>query len=130
MSSSPIVETMPFSKLIGVELEEATASEVVGQLTVRPDLCTSGNILHGGAVMSFADALGAIAAGLNLPEGASGTITLESKTNFVRATPAGSTITGKSVPLHIGRRVSVWQTDISGADGKRVATVTQTQLVL
>jgi uncharacterized protein (TIGR00369 family) len=121
---------MPFSKLIGVELEEATASGVVGQLTARPDLCTSGNILHGGAVMSFADALGAIAAGLNLPEGASGTITLESKTNFVRATPAGSRITGTSVPLHIGRRVSVWQTDISGVDGKRVATVTQTQLVL
>ena len=119
----------PFSDLMGIEIVERTKELVVGRMVVREDLCTSGSILHGGAYMAFADTLGAIGAVMNLREG-QGTTTLESKTNFFRGAPAGSTITGTSTPLHVGRRSSVWQTRITSEEGKLMALVTQTQMVL
>lgn len=119
----------PFPKLMGVEVLSAEPHRVTARLVVRPDLCTTGHILHGGAVMAFADSLGGIAAFLNLPEGA-GTTTVESKTNFFAAAKEGETVTAETTPLHVGRRTSVWQTRLTRADGKLVALVTQTQLVL
>lgn len=125
-----LVATMPFSKLMGLEVLEATTELVRGSLAVRPEHCTIGGILHGGAVMALADALGAIAAFLNLPEGAGGTTTIESKTNFVAAAAEGTTVHGKTTAVHIGRRLTVWQTDVTREDGKRIALVTQSQLVV
>lgn len=123
-------DAMPFSKLMGVTVTAASAQGVEGEITVREDLCTTGGILHGGAIMAFADALGAVGAVACLPEGAKGTTTIESKTNFLGAAPVGSLVKGRSVPLKTGRRMSVWQTTIETADGKPVAVVIQTQLVL
>ncbi len=123
------VSAMPFSKLMGVELTSAARDRVEGRLLVRDDLCTAGGILHGGAVMAFADALGAVGAALNLPAGAM-TTTIESKTNFIGAAKAGTTVTGVSTPAHVGGRSSVWQTRIEGEGGRLVALVTQTQMVL
>lgn len=129
MTSNP-ADFMPFSRLMGVEITSAGPDGVEGSLLVRDDLCTSGGILHGGAIMAFADALGAVGAFATLPDGAGGTTTVESKTNFLAAAKAGTTVTGKSKALSTGRRISVWQTEISREDGKRVAVITQTQLVL
>jgi 1,4-dihydroxy-2-naphthoyl-CoA hydrolase len=123
-------DTMPFAKLMGVNVVEATPDKVVGELTVRDDLCTAGGILHGGAAMAFADSLGAIGAFLSLPEGAAGTTTIESKTNFLGGARNGVTVRGETTPVHRGKRTSVWQTKISTADGKPVALVIQTQMVL
>lgn len=120
---------MPFADLMGLAITHRAKDRVVGALTVRDDLCTAGGILHGGAYMAFADTLGAVAAFLNVPEGA-GTTTLESKTNFLGAARVGQTITAETTPLHTGRRSSVWQTRITNADGKLLAVVTQTQMVL
>src|SRR6185312_10814218 len=103
---------MPFSDLMGVEIVSREKTRVVGRLQVRDDLCTAGGILHGGAYMAFADALGAIGGVLNLPPNAR-TTTLESKTNFLRGAPVGSTVTGEATPLHVGRRSSVWQTRLT-----------------
>lgn len=128
--SDDLVATMPFSNLMGIEVLDATTELVHGSLTVKPEHCTIGGIVHGGAIMAFADALGAIAAFLNLPEGASGTTTIESKTNFLAAAPVGATVHGKTTAVHVGRRVSVWQTDITRDDGKRIALITQSQLVV
>lgn len=129
MSNNP-ADSMPFSKLMGVDVLQARKESVIGELEVRPDLCTTGHILHGGAIMAFADALGGIAGFMNLPEGASGTITVESKTNFVAAAKEGSTVTGECLPVSVGKRLSVWQTTIRREDGKTAAIVTQTQMVL
>lgn len=127
---SHLLSVQPFPRLMGVEIIEATKSCVRGRLTVRPDVCTAGHILHGGAIMAFADTLGATGAFLNLPEGSAGTTTIESKTNFIGSAKEGTVVEAESVPLHIGRRSSVWQTKITRADGKLVALVTQTQMVL
>ena len=80
MSTFPI-ELIPFAKTLGVEIIEASAECVVGMLLVRPELCTAGATLHGGAVMAFADSLGAIGAFLSLPEGAKATTTLAKPTS-------------------------------------------------
>jgi len=120
---------MPFSNLMGVEVIEREKTRVVGKLVVREDLCTSGGILHGGAYMAFADALGAIGGVLNLPPGTR-TTTLESKTNFLRGAPVGTTVTGEATPLHIGRRSSVWQTRLTNDEGKLLALVIQTQMTV
>lgn len=129
MNPHPALSSQPFPNLMGVEVISAEKSRIVARLVVRPDLCTSGRILHGGAIMAFADALGGIGAFLNLPEG-TGTTTVESKTNFFAAAKEGETITAETTPLHVGRRTSVWQTRLTRPDGKLVALVTQTQLVL
>ena len=120
---------MPFANLMGVEIVERTKDRVRGRLTVREDLCTAGGILHGGAFMAFADALGAIGGVLNLPEGAR-TTTLESKTNFLGGAPVGSIVEGEATPLHVGRRSSVWQTRITNGEGKLLALVIQTQMTI
>lgn len=120
---------MPFSNLMGVEILERDKARVVGRMVVREDLCTSGGILHGGAYMAFADALGAIGGVLNLSPGTR-TTTLESKTNFLRGAPVGSTVTGEATPLHVGRRSSVWTTRITNDEGKLLALVTQTQMTI
>jgi len=123
------IPTMPFAALMGVEIVEAAKTRVVGRLTVREDLCTSGHILHGGAYMAFADTLGAVAGFLNLPPGAR-TTTLESKTNFLGGARLGETITGEATPLHVGRRSSVWQTRVTNAEGRLLAIVVQTQMTI
>lgn len=120
---------MPFANLMGVEIVERSKSRVSGRLVVREDLCTAGGILHGGAFMAFADALGAVGGFLNLPVGAR-TTTLESKTNFVGSAKVGTTVEGEAIPLHIGLRSSVWQTRITNADGKLLALVLQTQMTV
>ena len=127
--ATPAPTGMPFSDLMGVEIVEREKTRVVGRMVVRADLCTSGGILHGGAYMAFADALGAIGGVLNLSPGTR-TTTLESKTNFLRGAPAGSTVTGEATPLHVGRRSSVWTTRITNDEGKLLAVVTQTQMTI
>jgi len=124
-----LAASMPFSTLMGVEVTEATKTKVLGRMTVRADLCTAGNILHGGAIMAFADALGAVGGFLNLEPGTR-TTTLESKTNFLGGAPEGAVVIGETTPVHIGKRTSVWQTRIVREDGKAVAIVTQTQMVV
>jgi uncharacterized protein (TIGR00369 family) len=115
--------------LIGIEFTDVTPDKVVAGLVVRKDLCTIGDNLHGGAIMAFADTLGAVAAILNMPQGAR-TTTIESKTNFIGGAPLGSRVTGESVPVHKGRTTVVCQTTIRSEAGKLVALVTQTQLVI
>jgi 1,4-dihydroxy-2-naphthoyl-CoA hydrolase len=116
-------------ELLGIEFIDVTPEKTVARLTVRKDLCTIGDNLHGGAIMAFADTLGAVAAILNMPQG-SRTTTIESKTNFISGAPLGSRITGESVPVHKGRTTVVCQTTLRSEAGKLVALVTQTQLVI
>jgi uncharacterized protein (TIGR00369 family) len=120
---------MPFAELLGVRILSAAPEGVTAEMVVRENLCTLPPVLHGGAVMAFADSLGAYATMLNLPDGAS-TTTIESKTNFLAPAPAGTTVTGECAALHRGRRTMVWQTRISNAQGRLLAVVTQTQMVL
>lgn len=117
------------TEFMGMEFTDVTPEKVVAGMTVRKDLCTIGDNLHGGAIMAFADTLGAVVAILNMPQDAR-TTTIESKTNFIRGAPLGTRITGESVQVHKGRTTVVCQTTIRSEAGKLVALVTQTQLVI
>lgn len=121
---------MPFAQLKGVTFTDADKDQVVARMLVRPDLCTLGHILHGGAIMALADSVGAAATVINLPEDAKGTTTIESKTNFIGGAREGMTVIATATPVHRGRRTQVWQTRLETEDGKLVAVVTQTQMVL
>jgi 1,4-dihydroxy-2-naphthoyl-CoA hydrolase len=121
--------TMPFARTIGSELLDAGAAGVRARLAWDESRCTAGGVLHGGALMALADSAAAVCAFLNLPEGAGGTTTVESKTNFMRAVRDGS-VTASSTPLHKGRRFIVVETELRDDDGRLVAKVTQTQAVL
>lgn len=118
-----------FPGVLGIELTEVSPERVVASMLVRPDLCTTGGVLHGGAIMAFADTLGAVATFANLPQGAR-TTTIESKTNFLGAAPAGTRVSGECTPFHRGRTTMVWQTLVKSEAGKLCAVVTQTQMVL
>ncbi|HET7526851.1 MAG TPA: PaaI family thioesterase [Burkholderiaceae bacterium] len=118
-----------FPGLMGVRLRELAPERVLAELTVRPELCTTGGVLHGGAIMAFADTLGAVGTVLNLPDGKR-TTTTDSSTKFIAAARVNTLVSGESVALHRGRTTMVWQTSIRNADGKLCAVVTQTQLVL
>ena len=120
---------LPFAELLGIEFISASSEKVTAEMTVREDLCTLPAVLHGGAIMAFADTLGAMGTLVNLPQGA-GTTTVESKTNFVTPAPVGTRVMGETTPVHRGRRTMIWQTRISTSEGRLVALVTQTQLVL
>ncbi len=120
---------LPFARLLGVRFTAADLDRVTAELVVREDLCTRPAVLHGGAIMAFADTLGAAGTILNLPEGA-WTSTIESKTNFVAAAPLGVRVLGEATPVHRGKTTMVWQTRVTTEAGRLVALVTQTQLVL
>src|SRR3984885_3136383 len=121
---------MPFAELKGVTFVEAGPERVVARMLVRPDLCTLRHTIHGGAVMAFGDSVGAAATVINLPADATGTTTIESKTNFVGGAKEGTVVIATATPVHRGRRTQVWQTRLETDEGKLVAVVTQTQLVL
>jgi len=120
---------LPFAELLGIRFLSAAPERVQAEMDVRAELCTNPPVLHGGAVMAFADTLGACATILNLRDGA-GTTTIESKTNFFAPAPVGTRVTGECVPLHRGKRTMVWQTRVTSAEGRLLALVTQTQMVL
>ena len=122
-------ELPPLPRWMGIKVVEATPERVVAELTVRAELTTGGDIMHGGAVMAFADTVGAPGTVVNLREG-QGTTTLESKTNFFAASSVGARLTAEATPLHRGRRTQVWETRITNEQGRLVAKVTQTQMVL
>lgn len=121
--------SLPFANLLGIQIIESTPDRVIAELPVRDDLCTQPAVLHGGAAMALADTLGALATLQNLPPGAD-TTTIESKTNFLAPAPAGTTVRAECTPIHRGKRTQVWQTRITTREGRLVALVTQTQLVL
>jgi len=120
---------LPFAESLGIEFKSADKERVIAELEVRADLCTRPAVMHGGAIMAFADTLGAAGTILNLPE-AAGTTTIESKTNFIAGAPLGIRLTGEALPVHRGQRTQVWTTRITTPEGKLVAIVTQTQIVL
>lgn len=119
----------PFAKSLGIRYVSVEKEKLIAEMTVREDLCTTPAIAHGGALMAFADTLGATATAVNLRDGA-GTTTLESKTNFFAPALVGSVVRGECLPLHRGRRTMVWETRISNAEGRLLVKVTQTQMVL
>jgi 1,4-dihydroxy-2-naphthoyl-CoA hydrolase len=119
----------PFAKLMGMEITHVSRDKVVAELFVRDELENRMGVLHGGAVMAFADNLGGTATMANLPDGAR-TATIESKTNFFTPIPIGDTAHAECTPLHRGRSTMVWQTRITRNDGKLCAIVTQTQIII
>ncbi|HTW52744.1 MAG TPA: PaaI family thioesterase [Stellaceae bacterium] len=121
--------SLPFAEMMGIVFVAADKDKVVAELEVTPKLCTRPTTIHGGALMAFADTLGAAGTILNLPDGMT-TTTLESKTNFIAGAPIGTRLVGETTPVHRGRRTQVWTTRISTAGGRLVAIVTQTQMVL
>jgi 1,4-dihydroxy-2-naphthoyl-CoA hydrolase len=121
---------LPFAKLLGIEFISVEEDALSARMFVRPELCTLGDIGHGGAIMSFADTLGAAAAFVNLPPESKGTTTVESKTNFVGPAPAGGTVIGRTTLVHRGRRTQVWQTLVATENEKLVAMTVQTQMTL
>jgi 1,4-dihydroxy-2-naphthoyl-CoA hydrolase len=127
---NPDVELQPpFAAFIGMKITHVSQDKIVAELVVREDLENRNGTLHGGAVMALADNLGGTATVANLPKGGR-TATIESKTNFFAAIPAGDTARAECTPLHKGRTTMVWQTRITRGDGKLCALVTQTQIVI
>lgn len=120
---------MPLCATLGITASEASAERVVAHLAWQPELCTSGGLLHGGAVMALADAAGGACAFLNLPDGAIGTSTIESKTNFLGAVREGASVVATATPLHRGRTTVVIETALR-VDDRLIAKTTQTQSVL
>ena len=116
------------AKNLGVRLVSVSKKRIVAEMPVKPRHLNRSQRVNGGALMAFADALGATGTVANLPPGHR-TTTLESKTNFFAA-GEGPVLKAVSKPLHIGRTTMVWQTTIRNADRRLVAVVTQTQMVL
>ena len=125
-----VQSTMPLCATLGITASEFAPDRVVLHLDWQATLCTSAGLLHGGVLMALADSAGAASAFLNLPEGASGTSTIESKTNFLGGVREGASITATATPLHRGATTIVVETELRTAEGKLVAKTTQTQAVL
>ncbi|SHH19830.1 PaaI family thioesterase [Geodermatophilus nigrescens] len=128
MDPAALLAQMPFAVTAGVELHSASPAEVTGRLPWAPERCTAGGVLHGGALMTLADTVGAVCAFLNLPPGAT-TSTLASATSLLRAVRGGAAH-ATARPLHVGRSTIVVLTEVTDDDGRPVASVTQTQAVL
>jgi 1,4-dihydroxy-2-naphthoyl-CoA hydrolase len=125
-----IINLVPFSAHFGFELDQCSRDGVVVSVTLRPEHCTAGNTAHGGFLMALADFAGAAGAFQVLPDGATGTTTIESKTNMIGAAPVGCRLIATSTLIHAGRRTSVWSTRVETETGKLISMTSQTQMVL
>ncbi len=125
-----IVAMVPFSDHLGLELTRCDKDVVVVEIDLPRAYCTTMGTAHGGFLMTIADFAGAVGAMQVLPEGGTGTTTIESKTNMVGAAPAGTRLIATATPVHVGRRTSVWTTRVETAAGKLISVTTQTQMVL
>jgi 1,4-dihydroxy-2-naphthoyl-CoA hydrolase len=123
-------EQPPFAGFMGMIITHVSAERVTGEMPVTAELTNRNRVLHGGALMAFADNLGGTAATANLPAAGGSTATIESKTNFFEQIPQGDVAKAECTPLHRGRTTTVWQTRITRGDGKLAAVVTQTQLMM
>jgi 1,4-dihydroxy-2-naphthoyl-CoA hydrolase len=128
VDTDQLLALMPFAVATGVELDRAEPSEVAGRLAWTPERCTAGGVLHGGALMTLADTVGAVCAFLNLPAGAS-TSTVSSSTSLMRAVRSGHA-SALARPLHVGRSFITIAVDLTDDEGRPVAHVSQTQAVL
>jgi 1,4-dihydroxy-2-naphthoyl-CoA hydrolase len=115
-------------RTLGVRMVSITKKRVVAEMRVKRLHINRSGRVNGGALMAFADVMGAAGTVANLPPGYR-TGTLESKTNFFRA-GEGPVLRAVSIPLHIGRTTMVWQTTIRNPDRNVAAIVTQTQIVI
>jgi uncharacterized protein (TIGR00369 family) len=125
-----VVEMVPFSAHLGFDLEVCERETVVVSVVLKPEHCTAGGTAHGGFLMTLADFAGAAGAFQVLPAGATGTTTIDSKTNMIGAAPVGSRLVATSTLVHAGRRTSVWTTRVETEAGKLISLTTQTQMVL
>lgn len=116
------------AKLLGLTITSITPRKIIGEMAVAPCHLNHNGRVNGGAIMAFADYMGAVGAAMHRPANSRGG-TLESKTNFF-ASGTGPVLRATCIPLHVGRRTSVWQTTIANTDGRMVAMVTQTQMSL
>ena len=121
---------LPLARLFGIHFREAGRERVIAEMTVRSDLCTAGERAHGGALMALADNTAATGTALSLPDGAAGTTTIESKTNFTGGAPLGTKLIAIATPIHRGRQTQVWQTRIETEEGRLIALISQTQMIL
>ncbi len=119
----------PYAQFLGIRVTHISPERVTAEIVARPEFNNRHGIMHGGAIMSFADNLGGTATTANLKPGQT-TATIESKTNFFAGIPIGDTATAECIPLHRGAKTMVWQTKITRSDGRLAAIVTQTQIVL
>lgn len=124
-----IQTAMPLCATLGIRGVSSTNELVELQLDRAPELCTAGGILHGGALMALADSAGGACAFANLPEGAVGTSTIESKTNFLGAVRSG-TVTAWARPLKVGSQVIVVETELTDDRGALVGKTAQSQIVM
>ncbi len=124
-----LAQVMPFAEVLGIELVSSTPEEVRARVAWDPSRCTSGGVLHGGVLMGLDDSVGGTCAFLNLPQGAAGTATIESKTNFLRPVRDGH-VDAVARPLHVGRSTIVVDTELYDAGGRLVGRTTQTQAVI
>ena len=125
-----VVRMVPFSAHLGFDLDVCERETVVVSVVLKPEYCTAGDTAHGGFLMTLADFAGAVGAMQVLPPGATGTTTIDSKTNMIGAAPVGSRLLATSTLVHAGRRTSVWTTRVETEAGKLISVTTQTQMVL
>jgi uncharacterized protein (TIGR00369 family) len=123
-------EQPPFADFMGMKITHVSPEKITAELTVTKNLTNRNGVMHGGAIMAFADNLGGTGATANLPPSGGSTATIESKTNFFAGIPEGDIARAECTPLHRGRTTTVWQTRITRGDGKLAAIVTQTQLMM
>ena len=123
-------QEVPFAAFMGIKTTHVSPERVTAELLVTENLTNRNGVMHGGALMGFADNLGGTAATANLPATGGSTATIESKTNFFAGIPQGDVAKAECTPLHRGRTTTVWQTRITRGDGKLAAIVTQTQLMM
>jgi uncharacterized protein (TIGR00369 family) len=127
-SPAELLAMIPYASTLGIEIEVATPALVTGRLAWSPERCTAGGILHGGAIMSLADTVGAVCAYLNLPEGAS-TATVDSTTRLYRPLREG-TLHAEARPVHLGRTLVTVATDLTDDRRRLVAQTSQVQAVV
>jgi 1,4-dihydroxy-2-naphthoyl-CoA hydrolase len=98
-------------------------------MPVQPQMLAPNGFLHAASIVALADTSCGFATIAHLPAGAESFTTIELKTNFFATHRAGS-LTCVATAVHAGRTTQVWDADVTGEGGRRLALFRCTQMVL
>ena len=109
----------PFDELIGARLTDTGPDRAVAELTVTPELCQPGGIVHGGVYATLVETCASVAANHWL-EGGGVAVGVANHTDFLRAVRSG-TLRAEASPVQRGRRLQLWEVTVANERGREVA---------
>ena len=104
---------------IGIEIMEVGKNFVSGRMPVDKRTTQPYGLLHGGASVAFAESLGSLAGSFHIDWKKEAVVGIEINASHLKSVRSGW-VYGRATPVKIGKRIQVWNINITNEDKEAV----------